>query len=261
MKVIESIAEWRELRRTLSGSLGFVPTMGALHRGHAALLKRSSSENSASVLSIYLNPTQFSNPADLSAYPKTLRRDLRLACRMGADYVITPRYAEMYADDFRYQIREQQFSRELCGAHREGHFTGVLTVVMKLLNLVRPDRAYFGEKDYQQYLLIKDMCEAFFMDVDIVPCETVRETDGLALSSRNELLDAPGRATAGVLNQLLRSNLADSAIAGALTTAGFAVDYIVTRDERRYAAGTLNCERGEVRLIDNVPRSSTSSGA
>ncbi len=260
MKVIESVAEWRELRRTLTGSLGFVPTMGALHRGHAALLKRSASENSVSVLSIYLNPTQFSNPADLAGYPKTLQRDLRLACRLGVDYVITPRYAEMYADDFRYQIREQQFSGELCGAHRDGHFTGVLTVVVKLLNLVQPDRAYFGEKDYQQYLLIADMCEAFFLDVDIVACETVRETDGLALSSRNELLDAPGRATAGILNQLLRSNLDDTAVADALTRAGFTVDYIVTRAERRYAAGTLNCEQGEVRLIDNVP-CVTSSGA
>ncbi len=102
MKVIESIAEWRELRRTLPGSLGFVPTMGALHRGHAALLKRSASENAVSVLSIYLNPTQFNNSADLAGYPKTLQRDLRIACRMGADYVITPRYAEMSADDFRY---------------------------------------------------------------------------------------------------------------------------------------------------------------
>lgn len=260
MKVIESIAEWRELRRTLPGSLGFVPTMGALHRGHAALLERSASENAVSVLSIYLNPTQFNNSADLAGYPKTLQRDLRIACRMGADYVITPRYAQMYADDFRYQIREQQFSRELCGAHREGHFTGVLTVVMKLLNLVRPERAYFGEKDYQQYLLIADMCEAFFMDVDIVACETVRESDGLALSSRNELLDVRGRATAGVLNQLIRSDLEDSAVASALTKAGFAVDYIVTRDERRFAAGTLTCEQGDVRLIDNVPRP-TSSGA
>jgi len=260
MKVIESIAEWRELRRTLPDSLGFVPTMGALHRGHAALLERSASENAVSVLSIYLNPTQFNHSADLAGYPKTLQRDLRIACRMGADYVITPRYAQMYADDFRYQIREQQFSRELCGAHREGHFTGVLTVVMKLLNLVRPDRAYFGEKDYQQYLLIADMCEAFFMDVDIVACETVRESDGLALSSRNELLDVRGRATAGVLNQLIRSDLEDSAVASALTRAGFAVDYIVTRDERRFAAGTLTCEQGDVRLIDNVPRP-TSSGA
>ncbi len=131
---------------------------------------------------------------------------------------------------------------------------------MKLLNLVRPDRAYFGEKDYQQYLLIADMCEAFFMDVDIVACETVRESDGLALSSRNELLDVRGRATAGVLNQLIRSDLEDSAVASALTRAGFAVDYIVTRDERRFAAGTLTCEQGDVRLIDNVSRP-TSSGA
>jgi pantoate--beta-alanine ligase len=252
MKVIENVAQWRDVRESLTGSIGFVATMGALHGGHASLLARSARENDITVLSIFLNATQFNNPADLTCYPKTLERDLTLACRLGADYVITPSNEEIYADQFRYQIQETQFSRELCGAHRDGHFTGVLTVVMKLLNIVQPRRAYFGEKDFQQYQLIKDMCEAFFMDVDIVPCETVREDDGLALSSRNELLDAPARETAGVLNELIRTDLDDAAVAAALTEAGFCVDYIVTKQRRRFAAAALSCEQGNVRLIDNV---------
>lgn len=259
MKVIDNVGQWRNVRKSLTGSIGFVATMGALHRGHASLLARSARENDVTVLSIFLNAPQFNNPDDLACYPKTLQRDLALACRMGTDYVVTPSNEEIYADEFRYQIQEQQFSRELCGAHRDGHFTGVLTVVMKLLNIVQPQRAYFGEKDFQQYQLIKDMCETFFMDVEIVPCETVREDDGLALSSRNELLDVPGRETAGILNKLIRTDLDDAAVSVALTEAGFSVDYIVTKRRRRFAAATISCEQGDVRLIDNVPLATLSS--
>ena len=252
MKVFESVDGWREYRRSLTGSVGFVPTMGALHDGHAALLERSVQENDHTVLSIYLNPTQFNSEADLDNYPCTLERDLKLACGLGVSAVLTPGYQDVYADGFRYQIHESSFSRELCGAHRDGHFTGVLTVVLKLLNIVRPDRAYFGEKDYQQYLLIRDMCEAFFMDVDIVPCPTVRENDGLALSSRNALLDCAGRARAARINQLIRSPLPDSAIQEVLQQDGFDVDYVVRREGRRFVAASLRCGTREVRLIDNV---------
>ena len=178
MQVFRDLEDWRQYRETLDGSIGFVPTMGALHAGHGSLIERSAAENDHTVLSIYLNPTQFNNPADLDCYPKTLERDLKMACRLGADAVITPTYGQMYPDDFRYQVDENQLSRELCGAHRAGHFTGVLTVVMKLLNIVRPTRAYFGEKDYQQYLLIRDMCTAFFVPVDIVPCGSKRPGSG-----------------------------------------------------------------------------------
>lgn len=252
MKVIEGLDDWRRIRRTLDGSIGFVPTMGALHDGHGELLERSVAENGHTVLSIYLNPTQFNNPADLDCYPKSLERDLRMACRLGVDWVITPTFAQMYADGYRYQVEEKTFSRELCGAHRPGHFTGVLTVVLKLLNLVRPERAYFGEKDYQQYLLIRDMCAALFLDVEIVPCATVREADGLAMSSRNRNLDGPGRVRAGLLNNLIRSALDDETVAQALTQAGFAVDYVVSREGRRFAAASLDCGDRQVRLIDNV---------
>jgi len=252
MKVFERLDDWRACRRDLAGSVGFVPTMGALHRGHASLIERSVRENDHTILSIYLNPTQFNNPRDLAVYPRALERDLKLASSLGASVVLTPCYEEIYPDGFRYQVTEDQFSRELCGAHRPGHFTGVLTVVMKLINLVRPDRAYFGEKDYQQYLLVRDMCEAFFLEVDIVPCETVRERDGLAMSSRNENLDPAGRMRAARLNQLLRSALTDDCVTRALEAGGFEVDYVVSRDGRRLGAASLRCGEKTVRLIDNV---------
>ncbi|MCZ6853643.1 MAG: pantoate--beta-alanine ligase [Gammaproteobacteria bacterium] len=254
MKVVKSAAEWREVRRTLRAPIGFVPTMGALHPGHASLLERSISECDITVLSIYLNPTQFDNPSDLERYPLKFEHDLELARALGVDWVITPDYDEIYRDGYRFQVREREFSNELCGAHREGHFTGVLTVVLKLLNLVRPERAYFGEKDYQQYLLIRDMCDAFFLDVDIVPCTTIRECDGLAISSRNEYLDEQGRESAAKLHSLLNSKLDDDHVAAELTKAGFAVDYVVTRARRRFAAASLHCGSRKVRLIDNVSR-------
>jgi len=251
-QVFRCLAEWQAFRRTLTGTVGFVPTMGALHAGHASLLERSVGENDHTVLSIYLNPTQFNNPKDLEIYPRTLERDLALAAELGVDFVITPDYAQMYPDGFRYRVDENALSGELCGEHRPGHFTGVLTVVMKLLNLVRADKAYFGEKDYQQYLLIRDMCTAFFMDVEIVPCATVREADGLAMSSRNENLDPRGRAKAALLNTLIRSQADDDAVIRSLTEAGFDVDYVVRRHGRRFAAASLACGGRTVRLIDNV---------
>lgn len=256
MKVFNALSEWREYRRGMTGSVGFVPTMGALHAGHGALLQRSCEENDSTVLSIYLNPTQFNNPADLAAYPADLERDLDYARALGVDVVLLPRYDEIYADGFRFQIAEHQLALELCGADRPGHFTGVLTVVMKLLNLVRPDRAYFGEKDYQQYLLVRDMCAAFFLDVSIVGCATVREKDGLALSSRNARLDAAGRCQAAQINRLLRSSLDDAQIRERLSELGFAVDYVITREGRRFAAASVGKGDAAVRLIDNVPLTS-----
>jgi pantoate--beta-alanine ligase len=252
MKIIDNLQAWRQLRKKLSGSVGFVPTMGALHSGHARLLERSVAENAVTVLSIYLNPTQFNNPDDLARYPCTLEQDLQLARELGVDVVLLPGYEDLYADGYRFRIEEHQFSRELCGAHRPGHFTGVLTVVMKLLNLVRPTRAYFGEKDFQQLQLIRDMCETFFMDVHIVGCATVREPDGLALSSRNALLDPLGRARSAQFQQLLRSELDDADVARELERAGFVVDYVETRDGRRFGAIVVSCGDRQVRLIDNV---------
>lgn len=260
MIVIENMQEWRNVRRELGKNslelgkknVGFVPTMGALHEGHVSLLRESVAQEDVTVLSIYVNPTQFNDPKDLANYPDTLTDDLDKAREVGVDYVILPKYEDIYSDGFRYQVTESEFSLELCGANRPGHFTGVLTVVMKLLNLVKPDRAYFGKKDYQQYQLISDMCEAFFMDVEIVPCETVRETDGLAMSSRNKLLDHDARALARHFNKILVRACDDEHAIQQLEAKGFKVDYVETRGSQRFGAVVVNSGDKVVRLIDNV---------
>ncbi|MEQ8860247.1 MAG: pantoate--beta-alanine ligase [Pseudomonadales bacterium] len=252
MNVFDDLTVWRAARRNLAGSVGLVATMGALHRGHGALLERSLRECDHTVLSVYLNPTQFNDPRDLENYPRTLDADLAMARQLGVGSVILPTYAQLYPDGFRYRVDETSFSRELCGTHRPGHFTGVLTVVLKLLNLVRPDRAYFGEKDYQQYRLIRGMTDALFLDTEIVPCATVREDDGLALSSRNALLEPQGRRLAPRFHCLLGAELPDLEVARLLDRAGFEVDYVETRDHRRYGAVTLRGRERKVRLIDNV---------
>ncbi len=249
MKIIDSVNAYREMRKEFEGKkIGFVPTMGALHIGHAALIERSVAECDVTVLSIYLNPTQFDNIADLEKYPATVEADLELAKNLGIEIVLMPDYEQMYPDGFRYQVEETQFSHRLCGAHRTGHFTGVLTVVMKLLNIVRPQRAYFGEKDFQQYKLIESMADAFFLDVEIVACQTVREEDGLAFSSRNLNLDNSERKLAPRLYEALVADVPDEDVCSRLTDSGFDVDYIETYDGRRFGAAKL----GKVRLIDNV---------
>jgi pantoate--beta-alanine ligase len=253
VKCFESLEDWRAVRSGLgSTAIGFVPTMGALHAGHASLLARSVAECDYTVLSIYVNPTQFNDPKDLERYPRTLEQDLALAESLGVDAVLLPRFESLYPDGYRYRVDETSFSQTLCGAHRPGHFAGVLTVVMKLLNLVRATRAYFGEKDYQQYLLIRDMCAAFFLETQIVPCATLRETDGLAMSSRNTLLDTAARALASRFPELLASPQGDAEVARQLAAAGFDVDYVHTEGGRRFGAVTVRSADRRVRLIDNM---------
>ncbi len=250
MKIVDSVAGYIKDRPAVD--VGFVPTMGALHKGHESLIRRSVAESNITVVSIYVNPTQFDNQRDLAVYPNTLAEDKAILEDLGVDVLLMPTFEQIYPDGFRYQVSESEFSRELCGAHRDGHFTGVLTVVMKLLNIVRPARAYFGEKDFQQYQLIKDMARTFFLDVEIVPCEIVRESDGLALSSRNLNLDACAREKAPLIHNLITGNITDDEIARRLEIAGFDVDYVQSRYGRRFAAAKVG-ENPVVRLIDNVP--------
>lgn len=248
LQVVDGLEKWRAERACLSGrTIGFVPTMGALHEGHASLLERSVAENETTVLSVFVNPTQFDQEDDLARYPRTFDADRRLAEELGADYLLFPPYAEVYADGYAYRVTESPFSRELEGAHREGHFDGVLTVVLKLLNLVRPRRAYFGEKDFQQLELVRGMAKAFFLDVEIVGCPTVREADGLALSSRNRLLEPAARERAGAFPRLLGSNERPGEIVRRLEAEGFRVDYV--EDVRGRRCGAVHV--GGVRLIDN----------
>ena len=249
VQVIDSLEDWRRRRAALARrSLGFVPTMGALHEGHAALLKRSVADNDVTVLSVFVNPTQFDQPDDLARYPLTLDADRRLAESLGVDYLLCPDRRAIYPDDYAYRVTESRFSRRLCGDHRAGHFDGVLTVVLKLLNLTRPRRAYFGEKDFQQLELVRGLADAFFLDVEIVGCATVREADGLAASSRNKHLTPAERARARAFPRLLRSPARPDEIARQLEDRGFRVDYVDDIGGRRFGAVRL----GQVRLIDNV---------
>ena len=250
MRVHESLAAWRTVRGGpdyAGGSVGFVPTMGALHAGHRALLARARADNDRVVLSIFVNPTQFNDPADLEKYPRTLEADLRLAAGL-VDDVIVPTPAELYPDNYAYRVTEEKFSRELEGAHRPGHFDGVLTVVLKLLNVVAPQRAYFGEKDWQQLRLVEGMVRALLLPVEIVPCPTERDADGLALSSRNRRLSHAARVRASQFPAILRAAGNASAAATALDAAGFGVDYVEDRDGVRLGAVRIE----NVRLIDNV---------
>lgn len=251
MQVMTDISAWLKLREAWPAgkSLGFVPTMGAFHQGHISLMARSRAENDATLVSLFVNPTQFNDPQDLKNYPRTFAADAATAEAAGADYLLAPEYAALYPDGYRYRVQENDLSRGLCGASRPGHFDGVLTVVLKLLQLAGADRAYFGEKDYQQYLLIKGLAEAFFLKTQIVPCPTVREPDGLAMSSRNLLLTPAQRALAPRFNQALRTGSSIARIKDALVAAGFEVDYVEERQGRRFGAVKL----GKVRLIDNVP--------
>ena len=252
MNIIHCMDEWRARRGSLGGRVGFVPTMGALHEGHLSLIRASVDNNEVTVLSIYVNATQFNDPADLAKYPSTLEADLAAAKAAGVDWVLLPDYSQIYADGYRYQLSEESFSRQLCGTDRPGHFTGVLTVVMKLLNLVVPTRAYFGLKDYQQFELVKGMCEAFFLHSEVVGVETVRDPDGVALSSRNKLLSPEGRELAKKLNKILSRNETDESVRDALEGEGFSVDYVQLRGDRRFAAVHAPGYTHPVRLIDNV---------
>jgi len=262
MQLVSDLEQWQQHRAEVGGSVGFVPTMGALHEGHLSLLRRSVAENETTVLSIFVNATQFNNNADLENYPTSIEEDLKLAQSVGVDWVLMPDYSQMYPDDFRFQVREEVFSRDLCGSDRPGHFTGVLTVVLKLLNLVRPEKAYFGLKDYQQYLLIKDMCAGLFIPTQIVGCETLRERDGLAMSSRNRRLDPTARGLAGRFNQILYQAVSDQEAIAELKSLGCGVAYIKTQYGRRFGAIEIESQGDSVRLIDNlVPKTLPAEGA
>jgi pantoate--beta-alanine ligase len=249
MKIFRSISEWQAYRSTLQDTpLGFVPTMGALHQGHLSLVEASRAQDAKTIVSIFINPKQFDESVDFEAYPADHQQDLEQLENAGVDAVLLPDATHIYADNYRFKVTENDFSRRLCGAHRPGHFDGVLTVVMRLLNLVRPDNAYFGEKDYQQLQLIRDMAAAFFMPVNIVACATVRETDGLAMSSRNQHLDDRQRAKAAALYDSLKQGPTVDHARQKLAGLGFEVDYVEDVAGRRLAAVRL----GNTRLIDNV---------
>ena len=249
MEVIDSIERWQEIRNTLSSvDLGLVPTMGALHQGHLSLLSHALRANTSAVVSIFVNPAQFNDPDDLSRYPRNLDKDLELLRTEGTHYVFIPRAEEVYHDNYRYRVTETELTSQLCGKDRPGHFEGVLTVVLKLFNIIRPQRAYFGEKDYQQLLLIQGMTKSLFLPIEIISVPTVREKDGLAMSSRNLLLSAEERILAGRFPVILRESTTALEAKNRLLANGIKVDYVEEQYNRRFGAISI----GKVRLIDNV---------
>jgi pantoate--beta-alanine ligase len=203
MKVVEKIGEMRGLRRQLAEPVGFVPTMGYLHEGHLALVKRARAENPSVVVSIFVNPTQFGPQEDFKKYPRDPQRDLALLEKGKTDIVFMPSAEEMYSPQFSSWVEVEKVTQRLEGASRPTHFRGVTTVVAKLFNIVQPARAYFGQKDAQQLIVIKKMVADLDMNLEVVAVPTVREPDGLAMSSRNTYLNPQERQAATVLYQAL----------------------------------------------------------
>ena len=277
MEVITKINEMRT--RVLSvkyskKSIGFVPTMGALHDGHISLIRSAKKENDELIVSIYLNPTQFDNNEDFDKYPRQLDKDIEIIRKENADVVFAPSNEEMYPNGFCTNVRQNRLTEALCGRVRLGHFNGVTTIVTKLFNIIKPDRAYFGQKDYQQSAVIKRLVADLNMNIDIKVCPTVREEDGLALSSRNKRLNLEERQSALCLyGSLLKaramfdSNIRDTKnIMKEMTsvikkTKHTKVDYISIVNERTLeelslidgkALAAVAVWIGNTRLIDNT---------
>jgi pantoate--beta-alanine ligase len=275
MQVVGPIFEIKALRQKLSGTVGFVPTMGYLHEGHLALVKQARIENSTVIVSIYVNPTQFGPREDFSAYPRDLNRDLELLRGEGTDIVFLPSDAEMYPPEFSSWVDVEKVTERLEGASRPGHFRGVATVVAKLFNIVQPSRAYFGQKDAQQVMVIKRMVADLNMGIEIVVVPTLRESDGLAMSSRNIYLSPKERQAATVLfkaltlaRQLGREGEKDAKkICRQMTSliqkeTLAQIDYVSIADAEtleelnlidRPALASLAVRIGKTRLIDNIP--------
>jgi pantoate--beta-alanine ligase len=274
---IETVAGLRthlDAARAAGKSIGFVPTMGALHEGHLSLIRAARAGSDVVVVSIFVNPTQFNVSEDLKKYPRDLARDLELAAGAGADIVFAPLDSEMYPLGFSTWVDVEGLSEGLCGGARPGHFRGVCTVVTKLLNIVGPDRAYFGEKDAQQLAVIRRMARDLDMRLQVVPCPTVREPDGQAMSSRNVRLTPEARAQAPIIYRALtaaRTSIENgerdaegvkAVIRAALADADLAeIDYveIVDADDLAPVAAiagacliAVAAFFGAVRLIDNV---------
>ncbi|MEJ5172570.1 MAG: pantoate--beta-alanine ligase [Hydrogenothermaceae bacterium] len=206
MEVIESPLEMQKLSLSLKRAgkkIGFVPTMGYLHEGHLSLVRRAKQENDVVVVSIFVNPLQFGKNEDLDRYPRDFERDCSLCEREKVDYIFYPSASDMYPEDFKTYVEVKDLPDVLCGKFRPGHFRGVTTVVLKLFNIVQPDNAYFGEKDYQQLKIIQRMVKDLNVPVNVIGCPIVREPDGLAMSSRNKYLSEEERKSAVFISKAL----------------------------------------------------------
>ena len=277
MKLVHTIDELRaelDIQRKAGKKIGFVPTMGALHEGHASLVRRAVAENDVVVVSDFVNPTQFNDKNDLLKYPRTLEADCELLEKEGASYVFAPSVEEIYPEPDTRQFDYAPLDTVMEGKYRPGHFNGVCQVVSKLFMIVEPHTAYFGEKDFQQLAIIREMVKRLDMPVQIVGCPIVREADGLALSSRNARLSEAERKQALAISQTLFKSKEYAGThtveetqqfveAGIAVAEGLELEYfelvdgntlqkIATWDETNYPVGCITVYCGEVRLIDNI---------
>ena len=278
MKIIRSIKELHAVIESLKNTqktLGFVPTMGALHDGHKSLVERSVAENDFTLVSIFVNPTQFNNPSDLEKYPRNLEKDVHLLQKVGCDYIFAPESKDIYQEDElnnRFEFDFGGLDSVMEGRFRPGHFNGVVQIVSKLFQLVKPDKAYFGEKDFQQLSIIHRMVDVMNIDVQIIDCQIVREESGLAMSSRNERLSPEQRKNAVQISKVLFESrnfvprLKPSEIVNWVTeqinkVPGLDVEYYEIVDVKSlqtvnsWEKPTVGCIAvfcGEVRLIDNI---------
>lgn len=277
MKVIHTIKDLQAELSVLKAQgkkVGLVPTMGALHAGHASLVKRSVNENEVTVVSVFVNPTQFNDKNDLVKYPRTLDADCKLLEACGATYTFAPSVEEMYPEPDTRQFSYAPLDTVMEGAFRPGHFNGVCQIVSKLFEAVKPHRAYFGEKDFQQLAIIREMVRQMQFDLEIVGCPIVREEDGLALSSRNARLSAEERENALKISQTLFKSRTFAATHTVSETQKFVEDAIAAGpglrleyfeivdgntlqkvgnwDQTSYAVGCITVFCGDVRLIDNI---------
>jgi pantoate--beta-alanine ligase len=277
MKVFEKIVDTTNFavsQKQNNKSIGFVPTMGALHEGHLELMRQAKKENDLLVVSIFVNPIQFNNPSDLKKYPRDFNQDKALLEEVGCDVLFAPEVNEMYPKEVSKSYNFGDLEKVMEGAFRAGHFNGVAVVVEKLFDIVKPDRAYFGEKDFQQLAIIQKMVELEKLDVKISPCPTIRETDGLAMSSRNERLTEDERKIAPFIRQTLTdakkksSTLTPDEIRlfvenSFADQAEFELEYFEIADDKTLQpvsnwsesqgiVGFIAAYLGKVRLIDNI---------
>lgn len=279
MKVITKVIDMQNelfVQRKNGRSIGLVPTMGALHEGHASLVRRCVKENDVTVVSVFLNPTQFNDKGDLERYPRTLDADCKLLEKEGADYVFAPSVEEVYPTPDERHFEFPPVTTVMEGAKRPGHFNGVCQVVSRLFYIVRPQRAYFGEKDWQQIAVVKQLVKYMGVNIEIVECETIREKDGLAKSSRNTLLSADERAIAPKIYEALKAGVKfakthtvqethDKVVADINAVEGLDVEYfsivdgntlldIQSWDDCEKAVGciTVYCGKTPIRLIDHI---------
>ena len=277
VKIITSIAQLKEIlsnHRKNGAEIGLVPTMGALHEGHASLVRRSVAENDITVVSDFVNPTQFNDKNDLQNYPRTMEADCALLSKEGADYVFAPSVEEMYPEPDTRVFDFTPLAKVMEGPNRPGHSNGVAQIVSKLFYAVEPDRAYFGEKDFQQLAIIREMTKQLNLSINIIGCPIVREEDGMALSSRNMLLSKSERKTAANISRTLFKSRIFAATNSLSDTKKFVIDTInaITGlqveyyeivdgntlqpinswDDSKYLVGCITVQCGKVRLIDNI---------